>query len=273
MRTGSRTAALLALCCTAAAGLTGCGGPARDGYVAVGAAAPGPERGAGENVAPQGRVEFQQLGGPSAAGGSAASAEAPPGPSAGTPAGAQAGTPSSTPGSPAPGGSAAAPGSATGPGRGTSGTGTGSPAGPGTPSAPGTPSTPGAPGTGTPGTGAPGTPTSPPAKPGTKPPATPAQLTLSTPVRAAAADRWCELVTVTFTNTGTTAARSDTVSFATHIIGALGIDWATITTTQPLPAPVPGGGAKTQTYTVCVDAWRVPLGMHVETRKVTAGWS
>ncbi|MCX4692081.1 hypothetical protein [Streptomyces sp. NBC_01408] len=269
MRTGSRTAALLALCCTAAAGLTGCGGPARDGYVAVGAAAPGPERGAGENVAPQGRVEFQQLGGPSAAGGSAASAEAPPGPSAGTPAGPRAGTPSgapsSTPGSTAPRGSAAAPGSATGPGRGPGGT--GSPAGSGTPGTP-VPGTPGGPGTGTP-----GTPTNPPATPGTKPPATPAQLTLSTPVRAAAADRWCELVTVTFTNTGTTAARSGTVSFATHIIGALGVDWATITTTQPLPAPVPGAGAKTQTYTVCVDAWRVPLGMHVETRKVAAGWS
>ncbi|MGW6853470.1 hypothetical protein ACWGCK_32635, partial [Streptomyces virginiae] len=77
MRTGSRgtaaTTALLALCCTAAAGLTGCGGPARDGYVAVGAAAPGPERGAGENVAPRGRVEFEQLGGQDATAGSARS--------------------------------------------------------------------------------------------------------------------------------------------------------------------------------------------------------
>ncbi|MEU9003642.1 hypothetical protein AB0D15_17115, partial [Streptomyces sp. NPDC048551] len=63
MRTGSRTtlALTLALCGTAAAALTGCGGPARDGYVAVGAAGPGPERGAGQNVAPQERVEFQTL--------------------------------------------------------------------------------------------------------------------------------------------------------------------------------------------------------------------
>ena len=27
-----------------------------------------------------------------------------------------------------------------------------------------------------------------------------------------------------------------------------------------------------QAYTVCVDAWRVPLGMHIETQDVTAVW-
>ncbi|MFF2193696.1 hypothetical protein [Streptomyces sp. NPDC058157] len=78
---------------------------------------------------------------------------------------------------------------------------------------------------------------------------------------------------MTFTNTGTTAARSGTVTFATHVIGALGIDWATVTTAQPLPAPLAGRTSRTQTYTVCLDAWRVPLGMHVETRGVTATWS
>ncbi|MFD9405493.1 hypothetical protein ACFWBN_00500 [Streptomyces sp. NPDC059989] len=251
-----RAAALLALCCTAVAGLTGCGGPARDGYVAVGAAAPGPERGPGENVAPRGQVEFQQLGGPSAAGGSSAS-------SSGTPTGTPASEPSagSAQGgatTTAPGGSAGIPGVAPGAGPTTTP--------PGSPGTSGTPSTPGSPGTPTP----PGT------KPGTTPPAppaTPARLTLSAPARAAATDRWCERVTVTFTNTGATATRSGTVTFATHIIGALGIDWATITTTQPLPAPIAGGAAKTQTYTVCVEAWRVPLGMRVETQKVTAAWS
>ncbi|UUU40941.1 hypothetical protein [Streptomyces sp. NBC_00162] len=246
MRKGPRAAILLALCCTAAAGLTGCGGPARDGYVAVGAAAPGPERGAGENVAPQGQVEFQPLGGPSAAGGSSMSSS----------------TSASTPGSQVPGGSAPGGGTTTGPGGSERAPGTAPGAGPST-TAPGSP-------------GTPNTPSSPPAKPGTTPPAppaTPAKLTLSTPVRAAADDRWCERVTVTFTNTGTAAARSGTVGFATHIIGALGIDWATITTAQPLPAPIAGGAAKTQTYTVCVEAWRVPLGMHVETRQVTATWN
>ncbi|CAM5237467.1 hypothetical protein [Streptomyces avidinii] len=261
MRKGSRAAAttLLALCCTAAAGLTGCGGPARGGYVAVGAAAPGPERGAGENVAPRGQVEFQQLGGPDPAGGSSASAESSD-------------TTSGPAGSGTPGGSA--PGGATTTAPGGSGNTSGAPTGPGsTPPSPGTPGAPTPPGGPTP----PGAPTSPPAGPGTTPPgppaSTPALLTLSAPVRSAAADRWCERVTVTFTNTGSTAARAGTVTFATHIIGALGIDWATISTSQPLPAPLAGGAAKTQTYTVCVESWRVPLGMHVDTRKVTATWS
>ncbi|WP_405830911.1 MULTISPECIES: hypothetical protein [unclassified Streptomyces] len=261
MRKGSRAATtLLALCCTAAVGLTGCGGPARDGYLAVGAAAPGPERAAGENVAPQGRVEFQQLGGPSAAGGSSASSGTPTGTSPDAP-GSRPPDDSAPGGSAAtaPGGSAGTPGTPAGSGR------TTPPAG--TPNAPNTPGTPSGSPTG------PGTPSTRPGTTPPAPPATPAKLTLSAPTRAAAADRWCERVTVTFTNTGTTAARAGTVSFATHIIGALGIDWATITTTQPLPAPLAGGASKTQTYTVCVEAWRVPLGMHVDTRSVTATWS
>ncbi|KOU98543.1 MULTISPECIES: hypothetical protein [Streptomyces] len=260
MRKGSRAAtALLALCCTAAAGLTGCGGPAREGFSAVGAAAPGPERGAGENVAPQGGVEFQQLGGPSAAGGStesSATSAAPPG--SGTAGGSTPGGATTTP----TGGSGSTSGTSGGPGRTTP-----SPGAPGTPTNPTGPTSP---------TG-PASPTGPPGRPGTTPPApppaTPARLTLSAPARSAAADRWCERVTVTFTNTGSTAARSGTVSFATHVIGALGIDWATITTTQPLPAPIAGGASKTQTYTVCLEAWRVPLGMHVDTREVTATWN
>ncbi|MFE5559261.1 hypothetical protein [Streptomyces sp. NPDC056544] len=266
MRKGARAATtLFALCCTAAAGLTGCGGPARDGYVAVGAAAPGPERGAGENVAPRGQVEFQQLGGPDVAGGAAqsptTSSTSTGTAGSGTPGGSTAGGATTT----GPGGSAGAAGTSAGPGR--------TPPHPGTSGTPATPAVPTSPTSPT----SPSTPTGPPGRPGTTPPAppasTPARLALSAPVRAAAADRWCERVTVTFTNTGTTPARSGTVSFATHIIGALGIDWATITTSQPLPAPLAGGASKTQTYTVCVESWRVPLGMHVDTQKVTATWS
>ncbi|MFE7094955.1 hypothetical protein [Streptomyces erythrochromogenes] len=270
MRKGSRAAAaLLALCCTAAAaGLTGCGGPAREGFSAVGAAAPGPERGAGDNVAPRGGVQFQQLGDPSTTGGSAGSSSTSPDPAgSGTAAGPAPGGATST----TPGGSARAPGATVGQGRTSAPPGSGGT--PGSPGSPGTPTNPANPG----GPTGPTSPTGPPGKPGTTPPApppvTPAQLTLSAPARSAAADRWCERVTVTFTNTGTTAARSGTVSFATHVIGALGVDWATITTTQPLPAPVAGGASKTQTYTVCLEAWRVPLGMHVDTRKVTASWN
>ncbi|MFI6003802.1 hypothetical protein ACIA98_25895 [Streptomyces sp. NPDC051366] len=219
---------LLTLPVLAAACLTGCGGPARDGYAAAGAVAPGPERRAGDNVAPRAPVEFQQLAGS---------------PSSTT------STPASTPGSQSPAASARS-GATTTP--------------PGTTPPPQPP--PGA----SPSVPAPGTPTP---KPGTTPPATPARLTLSPPIRTPAADRWCEKVTMGFTNTGTTPTRSGTVSFATHIIGALGIDWATITTTQPLPTPIPGGTTKTQTYTVCVESWRVPLGMHIETRATTATWT
>ncbi|MFI8262131.1 MULTISPECIES: hypothetical protein [unclassified Streptomyces] len=230
-----RTLTLMTLCCSlAAACLTGCGGPARDGYAAAGAVAPGPERRAGDNVPPQSPVELRRL------------AESPPPPPK---------TGSTPPGTPDPSSQAA---SAQG----------GSPATPAGTAQPGQPP----PGQAPPGQ-APPTPRPPAPEPGTTPPATPANLTLGPPTRAPAADRWCEKVTVAFTNTGSKPATSGTVTFATHIIGALGIDWATITTTQPLPAPVPGGATKTRTYTVCVESWRVPLGMHVETRSATATWT
>jgi hypothetical protein len=103
-------------------------------------------------------------------------------------------------------------------------------------------------------------------------PPTPAKLSLGTPQRAPADRRWCEQVTVAFRNSGGTPVRSGTVGFATHIIGALGVDWATIHSAQPLPVPIAALSEKRKTYTVCVEAWRVPLGMHVETREVTADW-
>ncbi|MDI9888718.1 hypothetical protein QMZ92_31285 [Streptomyces sp. HNM0645] len=69
-------------------------------------------------------------------------------------------------------------------------------------------------------------------------------------------------------NTGGSAVRSGTVVFGTHIIGALGVDWATIESAQALPTPIAAGTARTTTYRVCVDSWRVPLGMRVETQDV-----
>ncbi|MBK3618979.1 hypothetical protein JHN50_30795 [Streptomyces sp. MBT98] len=95
---------------------------------------------------------------------------------------------------------------------------------------------------------------------------------MSAPQRAAADKRWCEKVTVEFRNTGGSPARSGTVTFATHIIGALGVDWATITASQPLPAPIDARSTRSKTYTVCVESWRVPLGMRVETQDVSAVW-
>ncbi|MET7439856.1 hypothetical protein ACFYQQ_18760 [Streptomyces sp. NPDC005496] len=104
------------------------------------------------------------------------------------------------------------------------------------------------------------------------PPAGPAVLTAGEPRRAAGEHRWCEEVTVSFRNTGGTAVRSGTVTFGTHVVGALGIDWATVESTEDLPAPIAAGAVEERTWTVCVDAWRVPLGMHVETRDVSVRW-
>ncbi|MCX5074358.1 hypothetical protein OHA84_19135 [Streptomyces sp. NBC_00513] len=278
MRTGSRAALALTLCCsTAAAALTGCGGATRDGYVAVGAAAPGPERGAGENVPPRGQVELQRLGAPPTSGTASASTGTP----AGSPAPQTSGDGGNGPTPPPGGGSVPAPNTGTGAEPGLPGAPAGTTGGTGgssTGGAGGSVSTGGSGSTGGAGSGGSGTPRPPTSPPGTTPtptpaPATPARLTLGAPTRSGAADRWCENVTVSFTNTGTTAARSGTITFATHIIGALGVDWATRTTTQPLPTPIAGGTTKTRTYTVCVESWRVPLGMHVDTRNVTATWN
>ncbi|MFV8183987.1 MULTISPECIES: hypothetical protein [Streptomyces] len=103
-------------------------------------------------------------------------------------------------------------------------------------------------------------------------PAGPADLSWSEPKRKATDQRWCEDVALTFTNSGGTAVRSGTVTFGTHVIGALGIDWATVTSDVRLPAPIDAGAHRKKTWTVCVDAWRVPLGMHIETRDVTVRW-
>ncbi|KOU60614.1 hypothetical protein ADK57_29935 [Streptomyces sp. MMG1533] len=99
-----------------------------------------------------------------------------------------------------------------------------------------------------------------------------AALRVGEPVREATDKRWCEDVTLAFHNTGGTAVRSGTVTFGTHVIGALGVDWATVESAEKLPAPI-GAGARTEkSWTVCVDVWRVPWGMHVETQDVSVQW-
>ncbi|MCZ4123509.1 hypothetical protein [Streptomyces sp. H39-S7] len=219
----------------------GCGAAGDDGYVAVGGVGPS-QGGATGDVPPVGPVVMVPLDGP-----------APPGPGSGAPS-APGSAPNSTPGSTgAPPGSTGGPGTtpgtahggSTAPGKGPAGTSPPGGSGPTTPVPPGT------------------------TPPHTTPPATPARLTVSTPKRAPAADRWCEKVTVTFTNSGGRAATSGNVTFGTHIIGGLGIDWATIETTKPVPVPLAGGASTARSWEVCVDAWRVPLGMHIETRDVT----
>ncbi|MFF3528231.1 hypothetical protein ACFYX5_16345 [Streptomyces rubiginosohelvolus] len=266
-RRGTAIAASAAALCLGTGLLSGCGSGPGDGYTAVGAAA-GSSKPPSDG-APSGDVTLTPLdrSGGGGGGGTSPSGGTSPGPgtspSAGSPGAGRSGDAQDGSGGArtgAPGGRQAA-GSSGGPGEASA-----------QPAAPSTPSKPGGGGTGNPsppGPGSPGTPSSP--KP-PAPPATPAALTLSAPQRATADKRWCEKVTVEFRNTGGSPARSGTVTFATHIIGALGVDWATITSSQPLPAPIDARSSRSKTYTVCVESWRVPLGMRVETQDVSAVW-
>ncbi|WP_327368789.1 hypothetical protein [Streptomyces sp. NBC_01217] len=259
-RRGTLIAASAAVLCLGGALAACADGTADDGYVAIGAAGAGPERVPSGAGAPSGKVTLVPLdrggagsgsaAGPADGGGSSPTASASGEGSGGT--GAEGSGAARSPG--AEGGSGGAVGSTGGTG-GTGGAGgTSGSGGAGVPDSPGSGST------------APATPSA----PGPTAPAEPAVLVVGAPERAAADQRWCEKVTVEFRNTGGSPAGPGTVTFATHIIGALGIDWATIESSAPLPAPIDAGAARTKTYTVCVDAWRVPLGMHVETRDVTA---
>ncbi|MCZ4510565.1 hypothetical protein O3Q52_20700 [Streptomyces sp. ActVer] len=227
--------------------LAACGtGDGNEGYVAVQRPAP-----SGEAVAPTGDVELVPLEGTGAPdGATGGGSSVPAGPVSGSGYGS-----SGSPGRPGGGSGPAASGS-DGDGRTTPSTG-GSNSGSDSGSASGSS------GTGAPsGADSPASPTSP-AKPG------PAVLDIGDPEREPADKRWCEKVTVGFHNTGGTAVRSGTVTLGTHIIGALGIDWATVESAEKLPAPIAPGAREEKTWTVCVDAWRVPLGMHVETRDVS----
>ncbi|MFI5771921.1 hypothetical protein ACIA74_25995 [Streptomyces sp. NPDC051658] len=256
-RRGTVIAASAAVLCLGGV-LAACGGGTADeGYVALGAAGTDSGRAPTGAVAPSGKVTLVPLdrgggkgrgdgrGGSDGEGAGGRSGGRGPSPSASGSADGAGATGAASGGAPRPSGT---PGTS-GPG---SGSGTGGASG----------------GAGGPGEGSTG-PTAP-SVPGSPAPGGPAELTVGAPVRAAADERWCEKVTVEFRNTGGSAARSGIVTFATHVIGGLGIDWATIESTGPLPAPIDAGAARTKTYTVCVDAWRVPLGMHVETRDVTA---
>lgn len=241
--------------------LAGCGaGGGDDGYTALGAAAAGPGKAPSGAVAPSDDVTLIPLDGAARSGtkgGGGASAS--PGATMGG------GTDPTRPGGP---GSTVGP--AAGPASGRTTGPSGSPGSPGSPAPETTAPSHGTPGT--PGTKSPAVPSSPTEPTAPAAPTGPAVLHVGAPVRAAADDRWCEKVTVEFRNSGGSPVRSGTVTFATHVIGGLGVDWATLESTAPLPAPIDAGAARKKTYTVCVDAWRVPLGMHVETRDVTAAW-
>ncbi|MFF1355878.1 hypothetical protein [Streptomyces sp. NPDC058297] len=256
-RRGALTGATAAVVCLggllAACGSSGGG----DGYVAVGAAGATPERTPGRTVAPTGDVELVPLDG--------AASDPPETAGSGTPgSGGIDGGGGGGDKSPGGGGSSGDTGDAGGT-QTPAGSGSGAPEGSGTDGS-------GQPPTGTGGSGSGATA---PSAPGTGTPSTPsgpAVLKTGDPERKATDKRWCEDVTLNMANTGGSAVRSGTVTFGTHIIGALGIDWATVESTQDLPVPIDAGKRKKKTWTVCVDAWRVPLGMHVETRDVSVEW-
>ncbi|XMN07686.1 hypothetical protein ACK8N7_17460 [Streptomyces griseobrunneus] len=284
-RRGTVIAASAVALCLGGGLLVGCGGGPGDGYVAVGAAGSGPERSADGAEGPSGKVTLIPLDGGAEEGGSGGGAGGRDGSrSPGAPPEGAGGADAADGRTGGPGAQPAGSGPGDGPAGGASGERTGAPGGSGSgPGAttgtgakpdrpakpPGSGSTPSAPGSPKPGGGG-GTTSPPPARP--TPPPTPAALKLSAPQRAPADKRWCEKVTVDFRNTGGTPARSGTITFATHIIGALGVDWATIRSSQPLPAPIAAGATRSQTYTVCLESWRVPLGMRVETQDVSAVW-
>ncbi|MEU4168050.1 hypothetical protein AB0F46_14365 [Streptomyces sp. NPDC026665] len=270
--TNGRRGALLgasaaALCLSGV--LAACGSGGGGGYAAVGAA-DGSAGASGAVAAPSGEVSLAPLDGPSGKGSNTAGGRGSSGSGKGGSAAGPGG--SSTDGTgdtDASGGSTAGPGGSAG-GEDGSGNGANS-AGSGATSPSGSPrESPSGGDSGSTGGSSGGSPTPPAPAPTVS--ARPAALSVGEPSRAATDRRWCEKVTASFTNTGGTAVRSGTVTFGTHIIGALGIDWATIRSTEPLPAPIAAGARKSGTWTVCVDSWRVPLGMHVETQDVSVDW-
>lgn len=225
--------------------LAACGSGDGEGYVATGPAAAGPQRAPGKGVAPTGAVELVPLDGasPPGEGGGKGDSPEPSGPGADDSSGK---SPAGKPSSASPGASDSSRSPADDPkaGRTESSSGASNPEI--TPSAPGGSSS--------------------------APPSGPAKLSVSAPERKPADDRWCEKVTVTFRNTGGSPVRSGTVTFETHVIGALGVDWATLESTEKLPAPIDAGKTVKKTWPVCVEAWRVPLGMHIETQDVSVKW-
>ncbi|MBU7597666.1 hypothetical protein JGS22_008550 [Streptomyces sp. P38-E01] len=100
----------------------------------------------------------------------------------------------------------------------------------------------------------------------------PAKLSVGAHERAAGEERWCERVAFPVTNSGGAAVSSGTVTFTTRIVGLLGGTWGNVDTRQNLRAPIEAGARADQSYTVCVDSWRVPIGMSIETTDVEVDW-
>ncbi|MEU9498838.1 hypothetical protein [Streptomyces sp. NPDC048196] len=243
--------------------LTGCGDAADRGEVAVGAAGPGDGQAPQHPVPPRDGIELTPYdgngrgSGPGGGSGSAHGDGSGASPSGRTHAGS--------------GASTTAPGAHRSGGGGGEGT-------PGSQETPEVPS-PGSRGTPHP-TPQPSGPTRPPhhdspapPKPGIPAgPGAPEGLLVGHPVLAGTDVRWCQKISLDFVNTGDHPVTAGRVTFGSHVIGSLGVDWATLTSTHELPLPLAPGKRKTGSWRVCVDAWRVPLGMHLDTRDITFAW-
>ncbi|MGW8556282.1 hypothetical protein [Streptomyces tubercidicus] len=278
-RTTTVAAASAAALCLGAL-LTGCGSATGTGHAAVGAAGPADGRVPTGAVPPEDRVELTPLdgdrgrgrhgdgrNGSDSSGGGARTGQDGSGASADS---GERDTGATSDGSRAPG----SPGPSGGARHGSSAPATGAHSGHGGTTTP--PATPGPPDS----PSRPGTPTPPHGSPAPKPPSptlptgpdAPDGLLIGVPGRSGTDVRWCERVTLEFLNTGDRPVTRGTVTFGTHIIGGLGIDWATIPSTHKLPLPLAPGKKKTGSWRVCVDGWRVPAGMHIETKDVAFTW-
>ncbi|WP_328742533.1 hypothetical protein OG436_20795 [Streptomyces caniferus] len=276
-RTTTVAAASAAVLCLGSL-VAGCGSTADEGYVAVGAAGPADGRAPSRAVPPEGGVVLTPLDGGDGRGGGSSSARGhgksgggsvrsgtARTESAGRGTGDEAGG-TGEPGSP---GTTGAPRGPSAPPAGTH-TGHGHGGGPTPPASPSAPNSPTRPGGSTPPHGSPAPePPSPtiPAGPGA-----PGGLLIGRPALAGTDVRWCQQVSLDFLNNGDRPVTAGTVTFGTHVIGALGIDWATLTSTRALPLPLAVGRKQTGTWRVCVDSWRVPLGMHLDTKDVRFTW-
>ncbi|MHC5259281.1 hypothetical protein ACYSUO_15450 [Streptomyces sp. UC4497] len=246
-------ASVAVVCVSAGAVVALDGGDGRDGYVAVGAAGAAPTS-PGDRVAPTGKVELVPLDSPAAktpgapdpsekgaagrAGGDRAGADGAGGDNTG---GAKAGGQETEADAPDAGG---APPAGETPGESGAPSAADKPSGNTAPDSDAAPSSSG-----------------------------PAVLKVAGDPELKKADkRWCQDVTLTLHNSGGSAVRSGTATFETHVIGALGIDWATVDVKKKLPVPIGAGEKKRKTWTVCVDEWRVPLGMRLETKDVDVDW-
>lgn len=244
-------ASVAAVCVSAGAVVALDGGDGPDAYVAVGAAGAAPTK-PGERVAPTGKVELVPLDSPGAdaPGAPDSPGKGSAGKAGGSGSGADAGGLPAADDLPAeaPGGSGT-PSATEKP----SGSGSGSSDESGSAQDSGNTDT---------GQGAAPSPS----------PSGPAALKVGEPEFKKADKRWCQDVTLTLHNSGGSAVRSGTATFETHVMGALGIDWATIDVKKKLPVPIGAGEKKRKTWTVCVDSWRVPLGMRLETKDVDVDW-